>query len=61
MFPVGGVARAWNTNHLHQHHQHRIPAQLMLIVTIGPLPDALKPGNSLRWNALDPGFHGVSN
>jgi hypothetical protein len=29
-----------------------------LIMTIGPLPDGMKP-NSLRQNALDPRFHGV--
>jgi hypothetical protein len=39
---------------------------LMLIMTIGPLPDARQTpvgrhetGDSLRQNALDPGFHGV--
>jgi hypothetical protein len=38
----------------------------MLIMTIGPLPDACwtpagrtETGDSLRQNALDPGFHGV--
>jgi hypothetical protein len=38
----------------------------MLIMTTGLLPDAVKPGirrsetgNSLRQDALDPGFHGV--
>src|SRR6185295_14515214 len=73
-------ARARNAGQSHRHHQHRIPGQLMLIMAIGPLPDALKPGihgvrahwirgftasertgsgDSLRRNALDPGFHGV--
>jgi hypothetical protein len=27
-------------NQSHQHHQHRIPGQLMLIMMIGLLPDA---------------------
>ena len=43
-FPGGGVARARNTSQSHQHHQHRVPGQLELIMMIGPLPDAMKPG-----------------
>jgi hypothetical protein len=31
----------------------------MLIMKIGPLPDAMKPRDPRRWNALEPGFHGV--
>jgi hypothetical protein len=28
----------------HQHHQNRMHSQLILIMTIGLLPDAVKPG-----------------
>jgi hypothetical protein len=52
---------ARNTSQSHQHHQHRSPGQLKLIMKIGPLPDACRT----QWNrgftalgrALDPGFH----
>jgi hypothetical protein len=30
-----------------------------LFMTNGWLPDAMEPGFRRRWNALDPGFHGV--
>jgi hypothetical protein len=39
-----GAARPQNANQSPQHHQHRISDQLMLIMTIGLLPDAMKPG-----------------
>jgi hypothetical protein len=42
--PVGCVARARNLSQSHQHHQNRSPGQLVLITTIGPLPDAMHPG-----------------
>jgi hypothetical protein len=36
--------RALVSRSQHQHHQHRIPGQIMLIMMIGPLPDAVEPG-----------------
>ena len=43
----------------HRHHQHRIPSQLLLIMAIGPLPDALKPGiHGVRAHWIR-GIHGV--
>jgi hypothetical protein len=30
-----------------------------LIMTLGPLPDAMEPGFHGAQSALDPGFHGV--
>jgi len=39
---AAGTARARNISQSHQHHQQRIPGQLTLIRTIGPLPDACR-------------------
>ena len=47
MSPVG-AARAQKANQSHQHHRHHVPHRLMLIMTVGLLPDA-----------LDSGCHGV--
>ena len=43
MSPVG-AARAQKANQSHQHHRHHVPHRLMLIMTVGLLPDALEPG-----------------
>jgi hypothetical protein len=41
---VGRRAGAEGKRQSHQHHQHRILGHPTLIMTIGLLPDALKPG-----------------
>jgi hypothetical protein len=43
MSPVG-AARARNASQSHQYHRHRIPDQPMLIMKIGPMPDAMESG-----------------
>ena len=43
-------------NQSHQHHQHHIPGQLMLIMTIDLLPDALKPSFHCVRTRWIPGF-----
>jgi hypothetical protein len=64
--PRVDAARAQSASQSRQHHQHRIPGQLMLIMTIGPLPDACrrtKTGDSLRigsgvsWRSSWPGAY----
>jgi hypothetical protein len=40
----------------HQSHQHRTRSQLMLIMTISPLPDAMKPDFHCVRTHWIPGF-----
>ena len=51
----GIVGVAGNTSHIG--NSTMIPGQLESIMTIGVLPDAMKPG--FHCYALDPGFHGA--
>ena len=51
--PRWGIARARNAN---QSHQHRIPGQQMLIMTIGLLPDAMEPEIHCVRTHWIPGF-----
>ena len=48
-----GAARELNANQPHQHHQHRNPGQLMLIMTIGLLPAACRTQWNQEFTALE--------
>jgi len=51
------MSRGRKLSQSHQNHQHRIPGQLKLIMTIGPLLNVV--GVSARQDALDPRVHAV--